>query len=74
MQIVVVVIIVKSVLVYSKIDELPFPLPSDISTLVRRYKLTDVHYWEIIREVIMLMTLLCFFFDYKREKNNLHGV
>lgn len=70
--VVVVVIIVKSVLVYSKI-ELPFHLPSDISSLVRRYKLTDFHYWDIIREVIMLMNLL-FFFDYKREKNNLHGV
>lgn len=70
--VVVVVIIVKSVLVYSK-TELPFPLPSDISSLVRRYKLTDFHYWDIIREVIMLMNLL-FFFDYKREKNNLHGV
>lgn len=57
--VVVVVIIVKSVLVYSKI-ELPFPLPSDISSLVRRYKLTDFHYWDIIREVIMLMNLLFF--------------
>lgn len=66
MQIVVVVIIVKSVLVYSKI-ELPFPLTSDISSLVRRYKLTDFHYWDIIRKVIMLMNLL-FIFDYKRKK------
>lgn len=68
MQIVVVVIIVKSVLVYSKIDELPFPLPSDISSLVRRYKLTDVHYWDIIREVIMLMNLLFFFFRLQKGK------